>query len=65
MGGTGDTAMHETLSCGKLKENANLEDLGIDGRILLEWILKMWDGLTCTNLILFRTATGGGLLYIR
>jgi hypothetical protein len=29
-----------------------LEDLGIDGRILLEWILKIWNGRTWTNLIL-------------
>jgi hypothetical protein len=29
-----------------------VEDLGISGRILLEWILKMSNGRTWTNLIL-------------
>ena len=37
---------------GKDEEKADLEDLGVDGRILLEWILKMWNGRTRTNLIL-------------
>jgi len=38
---------------GKVKERVDLEDLGIDRRILLEWILKMWNGRTWTNLILY------------
>jgi hypothetical protein len=29
---------------GNLKERARLEDLGIDGRILLRWIFRKWDG---------------------
>jgi hypothetical protein len=37
---------------GKVKEKVDLEDIGIDGRILLEWTLKMWNGRTWTNLIL-------------
>ena len=36
----------------KMKEKVDLEDLGIDGRILVEWILKIWNGRTSTNLIL-------------
>jgi hypothetical protein len=29
---------------GDLREGDYLEDLGIDGRIILQWIFKQWDG---------------------
>jgi hypothetical protein len=36
--------VHTGLWWVKLKETANLEDLGVDGRIILKWISKSWDG---------------------
>jgi len=28
---------------GKVRERDNFENVGIDGRIILKWIFKMWD----------------------
>ena len=29
---------------GNLRERNHLEELGIDGKIILQWIFKKWDG---------------------
>jgi hypothetical protein len=29
---------------GNLREREHLEDTGIDGRIILRWIFRKWDG---------------------
>jgi hypothetical protein len=47
--------------CGKLRLRDHLEDLGVDGRIMLKIIFKKWYG-AWTALIWFRIGTGGGLL---
>jgi hypothetical protein len=39
-----------------------LEDRGVDGRIILKWILEKWDEEARTGSIWLRIGTGGGLL---
>jgi len=47
---------------GNLRGRDHLEDAGIDGRIILRWILRQWDVGGWTRLSWFRIGTGGGHL---
>jgi hypothetical protein len=42
-----------------------LEDVGVDGRLMLNWIVNKWDEESWTGLIWLRIGTGGGRLRMR
>jgi hypothetical protein len=54
--------MHTTSRLGYLNGSDNLEDLGSDGRIILEWILEEQGVKLWTGCIWIRIGTSGGLL---
>jgi hypothetical protein len=45
-----------------VKEGDHSEDLGVDGKIILDWILGKKDGREWTGCIWLRTRISGGLL---
>jgi hypothetical protein len=52
--------MHVELWWESQKERDNCEDIDLDGRIMLKWILERW--VVWTGLIWLRIWTNGGLL---
>jgi hypothetical protein len=46
---------------GDLKKRGHLEEVGIDGRVILKWVFKRRLG-SWTRLIQFKIGTGGVLL---
>jgi len=50
---------------GKREGKSNLEDLGIDGRIFLKRIFRMWGGEAWTELIWHRIRRSGRVLQTR
>ena len=54
--------VHEVLVRGNLRARDHLEDPDVDGRIILRWIFRKWDGGAWTASIWFRIGAGGGYM---
>ena len=52
--------VHTESWWGNLRERDHLEDLGVDGRVILKFIVT-WDKEAWTGLIWHRIGTGDGL----
>jgi hypothetical protein len=47
---------------GSLKEGDHWDDPDVDGRIILRWIFRKWEGVSGTGWSGLRIGTGGGHL---
>ena len=54
--------MYTGFLWGNLKERDQLEDPGLDGRIILRWVLRKWDVGAWTGPIWLRIGIGSGFL---
>jgi len=52
--------VHSGFLWGRPEGNRELGRMGVDGRIILNWVSKKWDGEAWTRLIWLRTGTMAG-----
>jgi hypothetical protein len=45
--------VHTGFWWGHLRDRDHLKDQGVDGRIILKWIIKKWNGEAWTGLLCF------------
>jgi hypothetical protein len=51
--------MHTKFRSGSLKGRGNSEDIGVDRKMILDWILRKYGGKVCTGHIWLRIGTNG------
>ena len=49
---------------GNLRERDHWGDPDVDGRIILKWIFRKWEGVVGTGWSWLRIGTGGGRLWV-
>ena len=54
--------MHRVLVGGNLREGDHWRDPDVDGRIILRWIFRKWEGVVGTGCSWLRIGRGGGHL---
>jgi len=55
----GKGEVHKWLGCGDGRKGDNFRNLGIEGRIILKWIFKTWNGEAWTVFILLKDRWAG------
>ena len=56
--------VHRVL-VGKPEGKNHWRDPDVDGRIILRWIFRKWEGVVGTGWSWLRIGTGGGCLWVR
>jgi hypothetical protein len=56
----GDKEMHAELWLGNLKERNHVEDLGVDGSMIIKWTLYKWDVRWWSRFISLRMGSSAG-----
>ena len=61
----GERRVVHSVLVGKLEGKRPLGDPDVDGRIMLRWIFRKWEGVVGTGWSWLRIGTGGGRLWVR